>query len=104
MCKGHTNDKQYNLVQGPQLEVQVTLKFWKILRPLHFFSWPLHVALAPLLVALAQALAPRKLLLFGRLSGMFIPLRRLKVAILELPLPLPLLQTAIMEISAILKA
>ena len=28
------------------------------------------MALAPLLVALAQALAPRKLLLFGRLSGM----------------------------------
>ena len=27
------------------------------------------MALAPLLVALAQALAPRKLLLFGRLSG-----------------------------------
>ena len=38
----------------------------------HFYSadlWPLHMALAPLLVALAQALAPRKLLLFGRLSG-----------------------------------
>ena len=33
-----------------------------------------------------------------------IPLRRLKVAILKLPLPLPLLQTAIMEIHAILKA
>ena len=33
-----------------------------------------------------------------------LPLRRLKVAILKLPLPLPLLQTAIMEISAILKA
>ena len=33
-----------------------------------------------------------------------LPPRRLKVAILELPLPLPLLQTAIMEISAILKA
>ena len=33
-----------------------------------------------------------------------IPLRRLKVAILKLPLPLPILQTAIMEISAILKA
>ena len=32
----------------------------------------------------------------------FIPLRRLKVAILKLPLPLPLLQTAIMEIRAIL--
>ena len=27
------------------------------------------MALAPLLMALAQALAPRKLLLFGRLSG-----------------------------------
>ena len=33
-----------------------------------------------------------------------IPLRWLKVAILKLPLPLPLLQTAIMEIRAILKA
>ena len=33
-----------------------------------------------------------------------IPLRQLKVAILKLPLPLPLLQTAIMEICAILKA
>ena len=31
--------------------------------------WPLHMALAPLLVALALALAPRKMLLFGRLSG-----------------------------------
>ena len=27
VCKGHTNDKQYNLVQGPQLEVQGNLKF-----------------------------------------------------------------------------
>ena len=35
---------------------------------------------------------------------MNLPLRRLKVAILKLPLPLPLLQTAIMEIRAILKA
>ena len=35
---------------------------------------------------------------------MYILLRRLKVAILKLPLPLPLLQTAIMEIRAILKA
>ena len=35
---------------------------------------------------------------------MYIPLRRLKVAILKLPLPLPLLQSAIMEICAILKA
>ena len=34
----------------------------------------------------------------------YIPLRRLKVAILKLLLPLPLLQTAIMEIPAILKA
>jgi hypothetical protein len=34
----------------------------------------------------------------------YIPLRQLKVAILNLPLPLPLLQTAIMEIPAILKA
>ena len=34
----------------------------------------------------------------------YVPLRRLKVAILKLPLPLPLLQTAIMEICAILKA
>ena len=33
-----------------------------------------------------------------------IPLRRLKAAILKLPLPLPLLQTAIMEICAVLKA
>ena len=33
-----------------------------------------------------------------------IPLRQLKVAILKLPLPLPLLQSAIMEIWAILKA
>ena len=33
-----------------------------------------------------------------------LPLRWLKVAILKLPLPLPLLQTAIMEIHAILKA
>ena len=32
----------------------------------------------------------------------YIPLRWLKVAILKLPLPLPLLQTAIMEIRAIL--
>jgi hypothetical protein len=31
--------------------------------------WPLHMALAPLLVALALALAPGKMLLFGRLSG-----------------------------------
>ena len=34
----------------------------------------------------------------------FIPLRWLKVAILKLPLPLLLLQTAIMVILAILKA
>ena len=27
VCKGHTNDTQYNLVQGPQLEVQGNLKF-----------------------------------------------------------------------------
>ena len=60
VCKGHTNDTQYNLVQGPQLVVQGALKFWKILRPLHLFSWPLHMVLAPLLVALAQALAPEK--------------------------------------------
>ena len=32
----------------------------------------MHMALAPLLVALALALAPRKLLLFGRLSGMYL--------------------------------
>ena len=67
-------------VQGPQQEVQgppVNRKYvqgpqnmWPL------FLWPLHpylftglLALAPLLVALAQALAPRKLLLFGRLSG-----------------------------------
>ena len=66
MCKGlwcvqgpyllslYQNDKQYNLVQGPQLE------FWKILMPLHLFSWPFHIALAPLLMALALALAPEK--------------------------------------------
>ena len=48
------------------------LKFWKILRPLHLFLWPLHMALALLLVALALALAPRKMLLFGRLSGICI--------------------------------
>ena len=30
------------------------------------------MALAPLLVALALALAPRKMSLFGRLSGMYI--------------------------------
>ena len=30
------------------------------------------MALAPLLVALAQALAPRKLLLFGRLTGTYL--------------------------------
>ena len=30
------------------------------------------MALAPLLVALALALAPRKLLLFGRLSGIYL--------------------------------
>ena len=45
--------------------------FWKILRPLHLFSWPLHMALAPLLVALAQALAPEKMNLFSRLSGTY---------------------------------
>ena len=32
--------------------------------------WPLHLDLAPLLVALAQALAPEKMNLFSRLSGM----------------------------------
>ena len=36
--------------------------------------------------------------------SIIIPLRWLKVAILKLPLPLPLLQTAIMQIHAILKA
>ena len=40
-----------------------------MLRPLHLFLWPLHMALAPLLVALAQSLAPRKMLLFSRLSS-----------------------------------
>ena len=48
-----TNDKQYNLVQGPQLEVQGPLIGAGALAPL-------FVALAPLLVALAQALAPEK--------------------------------------------
>ena len=37
-------------------------------------------------------------------KSVVIPLRRLKVVILRLPLPLLLLQTVIMEICAILKA
>jgi len=55
-CKGHN------------LRCKHDLKFLKILRPLHLFSWPLHVALALLLLALALALAPRKMSLFGHLS------------------------------------
>ena len=69
VCKGHILCLYTKILIWCKGLIFCLLKFWNILRPLHHFLWPLHMALAPLLVALALALAPRKMLLFSRLSG-----------------------------------
>ena len=69
VCKGHILCLYTKILIWCKGLIFCLLKFWNILRPLHHFLWPLHMALAPLLVALALALAPRKMLLFGGLSG-----------------------------------
>ena len=71
------------------------------------FFWPLSATVSLTSANTANAMAAGSaaaLWAYFRKTYQKIPLRQLKVAILELPLPLPLLQTAIMEIHAILKA